>query len=256
VRGYWDEESRCLPIAVKEAKALLYTLESLLVGVSNVRLDVFIDNKVVLESWNRQTSRSPRITDVMKELFRFTMSRNLSLSMQFVPSRLNIADALSRIVSELDSSLSLAAWRRVDSAFGPHSIDLMAIPENVRLDVAGRPLRFYSLLPCVGSAGTNIFSQEIAADKNAYVFPPFNLIGPLLKYLQTQGCPFSIVAPDLSPRRYWWPLLCRRASSAFRLGRKGDSGILLFPSKCGDASWVPRVLQWDLWVFRVPTGLH
>ena len=39
IRGYWDESSRDLPIAVKEAKTLLCTLESLEASVANSRLD-------------------------------------------------------------------------------------------------------------------------------------------------------------------------------------------------------------------------
>ncbi|KAK3753486.1 hypothetical protein QZH41_006190 [Actinostola sp. cb2023] len=144
IRGYWDEESRRFPIAVKEAKALLATLQSLLQGVYNVRLDVFVDNKVVVDSWNRQTSKSPSITGVMKDLFAFSTKHNISLSVQFVPSKLNIADSLSRTVSDLDCTLSPTAWRTIESAFGPHSIDLMALPDNVRCNAAGRPLRFLS----------------------------------------------------------------------------------------------------------------
>lgn len=51
IRGYWDESSRDLPIAVREAKALLYTLESLNTLVANSRLDCFIDNKAVVAAW-------------------------------------------------------------------------------------------------------------------------------------------------------------------------------------------------------------
>ncbi|KAK3738628.1 hypothetical protein QZH41_009488 [Actinostola sp. cb2023] len=252
IRGYWDEESRRFPIAVKEAKALLATLQSLLQGVYNVRLDVFVDNKVVVDSWNRQTSKSPSITGVMKDLFAFSTKHNISLSVQFVPSKLNIADSLSRTVSDLDCTLSPTAWRTIESAFGPHSIDLMALPDNVRCNAAGRPLRFLSPFPCAGSSGVNVFAQPIPVGENAYLFPPFTLIGPLLKHLQTQGCPFSMVVPDLSPRRYWWPLLTRSASSCFKLGVKGDPRVLLFPSKASNVCWEPRPLPWDLWVFRIP----
>ena len=113
VRGLWDEDSRQFPIVVKEAKALLFTLESALVDVFNARIDVFIDNKTFLHSWERQTSKSPLITDTMKQLFKMCMARNLSLSMQFVPSHANIADGPSRTVSDLDASLSPNAWRKV-----------------------------------------------------------------------------------------------------------------------------------------------
>ncbi|KAK3737963.1 hypothetical protein QZH41_000765 [Actinostola sp. cb2023] len=255
-RGYWDEETRAQPIAVKEALALLRTLESLSGDTSNARIDAFVDNKVLLDSWIQQTSRSPAITTVMKQLFSFTMSRNLALVMHLVPSRANLADDLSRVVSDLDCTLSLTTWRQIDVTFGPHSIDMMALPSNVRTDRAGRPLRFFSQLPCPESEGTNVFAQNIAEHENCYVFPPFSLIAPLLKHLQSQGCPVSIVVPDLTPRKYWWPLICRRASSSFMLGSKGTSNVLLFPAKTRANPWTPRPLQWDLWVFRLPPSQY
>jgi len=169
----------------------------------------------------------------------------------YVPTKDNPADAPSRSLSDLDCSLSLAAWHQVDTTFGPHTIDLMALPFNVQADRAGRPLRFFARLPCPQAAGINVFAQDISPDENAYVFPLFVLIGPLLKYLSSQGCAFSIVVPDLCLRRFWWPLVQRSASSSFKLGSKGDSSILLFPAKSGLSMWEPRPLQWDLWVFRI-----
>ena len=119
IRGYWDEESRTLPIAVKEAKALLATLTSLLAHVRNVRFDAFVDNKAVVHSWNRQISKSPAISEVMKDLFTFSLEHNISLVVHFVPSALNIAVSLSRTVSDLDCTLSPSSWRTVEAAFGP-----------------------------------------------------------------------------------------------------------------------------------------
>ena len=49
-RGFWDEATRCLPIAVKEAQALFNTLESLLSNTHNVQIDTFVDNKALLHS--------------------------------------------------------------------------------------------------------------------------------------------------------------------------------------------------------------
>ena len=250
--GLWDVESRALPIAVKESLALLRALESLAGRVRNARIDAFVDNKVLLASWENQLSRSQAISDVLKSLFEFSYARNLHLSLVYVPSKENPADGPSRVVSDLDCTLSPVAWQRVDSAFGPHTLDLMAIPCNVKCDRSGRPLRCFSPYPCLQAAGTNVFAQNIPPDENAFVFPPFVLIGPLVKFLSSQGCSFSIVVPDLRPRKFWWLLVERSASSAFKLGLKGDPSILLFPARSGTSVWSPRPLQWDIWVFRIP----
>ncbi|KAL9977507.1 hypothetical protein ACROYT_G014916 [Oculina patagonica] len=78
----------------------------------------------------------------------------------------------------------------------------MALPSNVKLDRSGHPLRFFSPFPCVQAEGTNVFSQALSSGENAYVFPPFSLIGPLLRFLASQPCPFTMVVPDVSPRRH------------------------------------------------------
>ena len=52
IRGYWDESSLVLPMAVREAKALLYTLESLVTSVASSRLDCFSNNKTIVAAWH------------------------------------------------------------------------------------------------------------------------------------------------------------------------------------------------------------
>ena len=68
-RGLWDVEFRALPIAVKESLALLRALESLAGKAHNARIDAFVDNKVLLASWENQLSRSQAISDGLKSLF-------------------------------------------------------------------------------------------------------------------------------------------------------------------------------------------
>ena len=167
---------------------------------------MFVDNKALVSTWESQVSKSPEVSDVMKSIFQFSLSRNLSLSLQYVPSRSNPADSPSRTLSDLDAALDIRPWNLVESTFGPHTIALMALPSNVKLDRSGRPLKFFSPFPCVQAQGTNVFSQVLSSSENAFVFPPFTLISPLLKYLASQPCPFTMIAPDVSAWKYWWPL--------------------------------------------------
>ena len=192
-------------------------------------------------------SKCADTTATFKEIFEFCISRNVALSLMFVPSSGNLADH----PSDLDSTLNPDAWSQVERAFGPHSVDLMALPSNVMFDPSGHPLRFFSPTPCKEAAGTNIFAQSIATQGNAYVVPPFVLVGPLLRFLLSQDCAFTIVTPDLRPRKYWWPILDRAAAASFILGRKGNQS----GNKSASTSWEPRPLPWDLWVFRVPGPL-
>lgn len=254
VRGCWDVDERQLSISSKETLALLRVLESFPAECSNTRLDVYADSQVLIASWEKQVSRCPASSDILKRIFQLCTSRQVAMSLHFVPSKENLADGPSRVLSDLDVTLNREAWRLIERAFGPHTLDLMALPSNAMRDSSGRPLRFFSPSPVEGSAGTDVFAQTLTSADNAYVFPPFVLVGPLLRFLLSQDCAFTIVVPDLYPKKYWWPILERAASASFQLGRKGDLAVLLYPDKSNFVAWKARPLRWDLWVFRVPNA--
>ena len=65
----------------------------------------------------------------------------------------------------------LSVRHQVDTAFGPKTIDLMALPFNAQADRAGRPLRFFAPLPCAQALGINVFAQDISSDENACLSP-------------------------------------------------------------------------------------
>ena len=155
-RGLWGEATSCLHIAVKEVQALFNALESLLSNTLNTWFDTFADNKALLHSWEREVSKSSAISDILKDFFAFTMSRNLPLNLMYVPSKVNPPDAPSRSLSDLDCSLSPAAWHQMDTAFGPHTIDLIALPVKVQADRNGPPLRFFAPLPSTQAFVINV----------------------------------------------------------------------------------------------------
>ena len=86
--------------------------------------------------------------------------------------------------------------------------------------------------------------------KTFMFFPPFVLIGPLLRFFIDQHYqrPFTII-DNIQPRRYWWALLQATSIDRFLLGRKGNDWVLFF-SSAATPGWFPRPLQWDLWAFR------
>ena len=164
-RGYWDTTERKLPIVVKESLAHLRTLENLLHTHSSARIDEFVDNKSLLACWDKQVSKSPVISSVMKSIFQFVFKRNILLNLHYLPSRENQGDSPSRTLSDLDCSLAKDAWKCVETVFGPHSINLKALPENMRHDCSGRPLRFFSCFPCFQALGQTFLSSTYKLTK-------------------------------------------------------------------------------------------
>lgn len=183
-------------------------------------------------------------------MFETSSRNNLQLQLSYVKSSENEADAPSR----LDSKLSERAWGLVEEAFGGrggHTIDLMSLDSNVVVGKDGYPLPHFTPHPSVNSQGVNLFAQdlELAGNmSNPYVFPPFVLIGPVLRHLFSVKLSFSIVVPELKPLPYWWPELVARSRRRILLGKQGDLNTILCPTRDG---FRPAACDFSLWAFRV-----
>ena len=252
VRDYWTSDTRSHPIVVKEALAFVNTLQAGKSLVTNARVDAHTDSLAFLQSWEKQGGRNVQLNDALKKLHETAFALNAVISLKYVPSSANPADPPSRVLSDLDCTLSRKAWRELEQKFGPHTIDLMSLDSNAQIDSKGKTLRHFTPFFTPHSLGVNVFAQTISPAENAYVFPPFVLVGPLLRFLLESELCFSIVVPKLYPLPFWWPILVSRSHARLQLGSKEDLGILLFPSR--NASFESRPLPWDLFAFRVASG--
>ena len=255
VRVYWSSEEAALHISTKEMLALHGVLQSSPVELRNCRVDVNVDSQSLLDTWSREGSRSPQLTAATKDVFHLVSERNIQLTLHKVPSKANIADYPSRRLSPSDSMLSLRSWKRIQKAFGGeagHTLHLMALDSSGQRGYDGSPLTHFTPFPTPQSAGVNLFAQNPMTwkrNENPYVFPPFNLIGPTLKFVLPTGISFSIVVPNLPFKPFWWPIVVSSASDQFVLCRKGDLHEVLYPQKGGGFGPVPSPVE--LWVFRV-----
>ena len=219
-------------IAVKEAKALFQTLSFFRIELANGRVDAYVDNSNLIDFWNNEGGRNIILTNEIKDLFLLSMDLNIALNMHYVLSKLNMADPPSRFYSDLDCALSTPTWSLVDKAFGPHSFDLMALPLNVKKSRNGCNLKFYSPSHFNESSGVNVFAQSLSPSENYYVFPPFILLGALFKWFKSQPLlHVTLIAPDVSPRKYWWPFLNAVSLGSLKIQSKGESNVILFPPR-------------------------
>ena len=171
--------------------------------------------------------------------------------MSYVASANNPADEFSRHSSASDSMLSPKYWNKVQDLFGGPSgpnLDLMSLDSNVHR--FGEPLPHFTPYPTPGSVGVDVFSQNLqhcdGKEVNAYVFPPFGLIHPLLGYLQSQRAIVTMVVPGKSPRPPWWPTTVSMSPKGVVLARNGALDVFLAPAK---RRCEPTRLYFDLWAF-------
>ena len=248
-RDYWKSEDRS-SVIVKEAKALHNTLLTFNNYLSNARVDAYVDSQNLIAAWNNEGGKNSQLIDEIKGIFRMCLDLDISLQLVYTPTNLMEADAPSRFQADIDCRLSEGTWAMVARRYDPHDVDLMAKPSNVRSHRNGHQLRFFSPVPCPGSDGVNVFAQSFSATENYYVFPPFVLIGSLLKFFGTPKMQLTLVAPDVSPKKYWWPLLISSSVDSILIGRKGQPGIIWFPPD-KKQDWHTRPLPWNLYAFRL-----
>ena len=163
----------------------------------------------------------------------------------------NPADEPSRKCSDLDCMLSVGAWLSLERLFGPHSFDLMSLDSNCQKMSTAILCPHFTPWATPGSAGINVFANPLPAGHNSYVFPPFVLLGPLLRYVIDQEfhCAFTLIVLDIRPRLFWWETVQAFSVDRFLLGKKGSGSVLLFFFPAF-SRMVRRPLQWDLWAFR------
>lgn len=154
------------------------------------------------------------MVEALKELFWVTVTLNVDLCLKHVLSGDNPADAPSRRVSDLDCSLAPLVWNLVQWVFGEgagHTCDLMALDSNSQYDLHGNQLPHFAPESTPNALAANMFSQNISAGESQlfsrlYVFAPFPLIGPFLRFLCKQKARCTVAIPDRYLRLYWWPI--------------------------------------------------
>lgn len=246
---FWDTDDK-RPIHIKEADAVLKSLESLHDYLKNSRVDVMTDNMAVLGVWQNQGGKDRGINMVMKDIFKLVVEYNIDLHMAYVPSAENPADKPSRSLNYADTMLSPDSWNKVESAYGPHSIDLMSLDSNAMKSENGCALKHFTPYATPKSDGINIFAQSLAQETNMYVFPPFGMILPVLCFLREQSISCTFIAPHMYPAPTWFPIIKSASRASFCIGEKSEKGVLLVPSKNGFVK-DDRGLQWSLWAHRI-----
>lgn len=104
-RDYWPIDSS-EDVDVLESMASLNALVGFRGQLSNSRVDVHIDSRVLKSALDSDDCNNSAIYDVVKDIFRDSRDFNFSIETFYVPSSHNPTDEPSRDLSDLDCMLT------------------------------------------------------------------------------------------------------------------------------------------------------
>ena len=198
----WSLEESQKSSTWRELATIKLSLEAFDPNIAGHRLRWYTDNQNVV--------RVIRVGSMIKELhelavdifFSLSKHREIQLDVDWIPRDQNVAaDRLvSRITDYDDYSVHDDVFMRLDTLWGPHSIDRFACSYNAKLP------RFNSRFLQPGSEAVDAFSQDWAL-KNNWLVPPVTLIGRVLRHMRDCKAFGTLIVP-MWKSAYFWTLLC------------------------------------------------
>ena len=146
--------------------AIEQALFSFAAELRDQHVTILCDNQSVVAAFNNMGGRDLRLSRALKRIIGFCANRNIKLSVDWVSTENQRADAISRATPIAESTLRPAMKKALVDTFQPE-LDLFAT--NVtRLHPK---IEYYSRFPEQFAAGTNGLSY-IDEGKVLYIFPP------------------------------------------------------------------------------------
>ncbi len=201
--GAWTESERQLSINCLELLAVTRALQTDTSRWRDKAVMVATDNTTAVAYINHQGgTRSMFLMDLTYDLYDLTLSLGVTLRARHIPGRLNrTADLLSRSSQIVNTEWTLCSkvasqlWK----VWGRPHLDLMATSLTTQLPT------FVSPYPDPQAYAVDAMSCSWEG-MDAYVFPPWAMIGEVLNRALHQSCVLTLVVPRW-PNRAWFPLL-------------------------------------------------
>ena len=205
-KGQWSSGEKELHINEKELYAVLFTLQSLCRNISHRVLRVSSDNTVTVAYINNMGGKIQSCFDIARKIWNWAYESHNWLIAVHIPGKANVqADSLSRSLTvNTEWSLNDKVFKKILSHYTWLQFDLFASRLNNKLQ------HYASWLPDPGAQMCDAFSFRWN-DLGGYAFPPFSLVGRVLKKVQEERSKIVIVAPDW-PTSFWYSRLFEMAA--------------------------------------------
>ena len=215
-----------------------------------------VDNQSVVGAFNRGRARNRETHALLVQLCELQVEYGFMLSLKWIPTAENgVADAISRPSREAIIRIAPAAFKAVWTEIGPFNVDLMACTASVlRSPFSGEALPFFSQYDCAGSAGTDVFAQDVSIVPGTRVpafgfcFPPPIMAGHLVQHLAECKAHAVVLLPDV--KAYWFPLLQLATVRSVEVAPAAADGYFQWPSADGGLrNW--RYPRWGMVAYEV-----
>ena len=201
-KGILVEGEKKEHINILEMKAAIMALKAFTKNLTNRSILLRTDNMTTLAYLMKMGGTKNRTLSILaQEIWSYLIPRNLSLSVEHIRGELNkVADRESR--ANPDSSewkLDTKVFRKISAIWGKPHIDLFASRTCHQLTP------YFAWKPDPLSKATDAMQQEWSFPlTNA--FPPFCLIGRVIKKARSLQTPTILVCP-LWQTQGWYPML-------------------------------------------------
>ncbi|KAK0404353.1 hypothetical protein QR680_017417 [Steinernema hermaphroditum] len=202
--GRWSIEESRLHINILELKAILFGLKIFASASSNITVLIESDSAVAIAYINRfGGTRSGSLLELSRSIWNWARGRNIFLCAAHIPGVENVvADRESRVFLDKDDwTLDKRITRVIFECCGFPAIDLFATRLSRQCE------RFISYRPDPYAEAVDAFAHSWNYGL-AYAFPPFCLIGRVLRKAQQDGSPLLLITP-FWPSQFYWPILLR-----------------------------------------------
>lgn len=200
--GRWNVHESCNSINFLELLAIFYALQALYCNEHDVHIEIQSDNVSAIKYINDMGGIASEIMDLLaKDIWEWCIERKIHIYATYVPGILNTADFFSRHFSDnTEWMLKRRIFDRICRQFFVPDIDLFASRLNKQLD------SFVSWFPEPGALQYNAFTISWQG-YNAYIFPPFNLVGKVINKIIQDKVDRAILIFPYWRSQPWFPLL-------------------------------------------------
>lgn len=209
-RGFWSINEKFRHINQLELLAIYNSLLTFKT-ISNISILVRTDNSTALSYINNFGGcHSPECHRIAKNIWELCLKRKLWIRASYISTKDNfIADSLSReSIDNSDYKLNSEIFKNICTEFATPKVDCFTSHLTRQLP------KFYSWYPDPQSSGVDAFTMEWK--EYFYAFPPFNLVGRVLKKILHEMSHGIVVVPYW-PAQPWFPLFLRLCKNTYTI---------------------------------------